>query len=314
LTLTTDPIALGEWIAVGRLQDLSEGQTRRTWLLGAPIVIDVGLASATARVEPGALPPVEIHRILADGSRGARLAVCQRYGHLWASYAAQPRPMIEMPEFEEMDRRLVTAGAIRVRTSAQRLVENFLDMGHFPYVHTGILGAEPGTEVAPYSVRLDEAAWEVHATECRFFQPQAAKSAGGGIEVLYHYRTSGPFVVMLYKTCPAAPKRQDLIGLFIQPLAEDHCDVHSFVLVIDPVTPEVELRHFQQVIFLQDRLIVEQQKPRRLPIWSDPELSVRADASATAYRRWLRSVGMRFGCEGAAAPPVPEQGAGHAAA
>jgi hypothetical protein len=80
------------------------------------------------------------------------------------------------------------------------------------------------------------------------------------------------------------------------------------VLVIDEDTPEVDLLHFQQVIFLQDRLIVEQQVPRRLPIWSDGECSVRADAAANAYRQWMRSVHMRFGCEGGPAAADPLKG------
>lgn len=301
MPLTDDPVALREWVAIGRRDDFppppsgsapgGRGRVLRTRLLGGELI---AYRDAQGRVQAG--PPA------ADGTLARGLAVRERYGHVWTTWSDDPRPMIEMPEFDEPDRRLVAAGAVTVRTSAQRLVENFLDMGHFPYVHTGILGDEPGTEVKPYEVETIRELAEVHARRCRFFQPQAAKSAQGGIEVEYHYRTSGPFVVMLYKTSPPAPGRQDLIGLFLQPMEEDHCEVHSFVLVIDPDTPDVDLLHFQQVIFLQDRLIVEQQVPRRLPLWQDTEMPTRADASASAYRRWMREVGMRFGCEGG--PPA----------
>ena len=48
----------------------------------------------------------------------------------------------------------VVGGSIAVGVSGLRVVENFLDMGHFPYVHTGILGAEPHTEVKEYDVEI----------------------------------------------------------------------------------------------------------------------------------------------------------------
>ena len=54
-------------------------------------------------------------------------------------------------------------------------------MTHFPFVHTDILGAEPDTEVLHYTTEIRRDVDEVWATNCRFFQPQAALSATGGI-------------------------------------------------------------------------------------------------------------------------------------
>jgi phenylpropionate dioxygenase-like ring-hydroxylating dioxygenase large terminal subunit len=68
---------------------------------------------------------------------------------------------------------VVSAGSIRVATSGLRVIENFLDMAHFPFVHTDILGAEPLTEVAAYDVEIDEAADEIRAVNCRFRSPRA---------------------------------------------------------------------------------------------------------------------------------------------
>ncbi len=62
-----------------------------------------------------------------------------------------------------------------MRCSPLRAVENFLDIAHFPFVHTDILGAEPHTEVAPYSVEIREAEDEVWAPKVKFYQPQAGK-------------------------------------------------------------------------------------------------------------------------------------------
>ena len=73
-----------------------------------------------------------------------------------------------MPEFKEDGRRLVVCGALTVRASALRIVENFLDMAHFPYVHTGILGEELITAVNDYKIEIREPEDEVWATEAVF--------------------------------------------------------------------------------------------------------------------------------------------------
>ena len=100
---------------------------------------------------------------------------------------------------------------------------------------------------------------------------------------------------MLYKSCPVKPDEHDVIGLFIQPVSEESCDVHSFVLVFDETNTDVELLHFQQQIFLQDRSILENQIPRRLPLAAGQEIPSKADTSSIAYRKWLKRTGLQYG-------------------
>ncbi len=64
------------------------------------------------------------------------------------------RSFQRLPEADEPDRRVVNCGTVAVRASGLRIVENFLDLAHFPFVHTDILGAEPHTEVTHYNVEI----------------------------------------------------------------------------------------------------------------------------------------------------------------
>ena len=123
----------------------------------------------------------------------------------------------------------------------------------------------------------------------------AAAAAEGGQITEYKYRVTHPYSTILYKTCPVREREWDLIGLFIQPTEEDACIVHSFVLVYDDDNTDTGLLHFQQNIFLQDRMILENQVPRKLPIDPRWEMPTRADASSIAYRRWLKSHGLVWG-------------------
>jgi phenylpropionate dioxygenase-like ring-hydroxylating dioxygenase large terminal subunit len=192
---------------------------------------------------------------------------------------------------------LVDVGLVRVKCSPLRAVENFLDIAHFPFVHTDILGAEPHTEVGRYDVAIRDEVDEVWATKVQFYQPQAAKSAAGGITTEYMYRVPAPTVSVLYKTCPPRPGEWDVITLFVQPLTETLCEVWPWMALFDDTTPLTDLIHFQQTIFLQDRSILENQQPSLLPLDPGLEIPTRADLTSVAYRRWLKRRGYTYGAQ-----------------
>ena len=147
------------------------------------------------------------------------LPIIKRFGLVWTTLGEPAGGLFALPEADEEDRRVVNCGTvIAVHASGLRIVENFLDMAHFPFVHTDILGAEPHTEVMHYNAEIRRDVDEVWATNCQFFQPQAALSATGGIMTDYIYRVMTPFATLLYKTCPNAANRWDVICLFVQPL------------------------------------------------------------------------------------------------
>lgn len=274
-----EPGTLDQWYVIDPLTDIPEGP-RQHRLLGADIV--------TRRSGDGTIVAT------LDGTREP-LPTRQRYGYLWLSLGRPDRDVLPIPEADEPDRRHVLCGAISVRSSGLRIVENFLDMAHFPFVHTDILGAEPQTEVLHYATEIRRDADEVWATDCQFYQPQAALSATEGIVTQYMYRVASPFVTILYKTCPNAANRWDVICLFVQPLAEDHCRAHPAMFLIDDQSKLADLVQFQQLIFLQDRIILENQRPLLLPLEPRAEIPTRADGSSVAYRRWLKEKGIVYG-------------------
>lgn len=282
MAITNDEVALHQWYAIERIEAIT-GIPQQRRLLGQDI-----LAGRDPNGE------VRISVIDAQGKPGRDLVARECYGHVWTTLG-NPGELFKVPEFDQPERRLITCGAVRVHTSAPRIVENFLDLSHFPYVHTDILGAEPNTEVESYRVEFREDVEELWAYDCQFLQPRAAASATDEHLAKYQYRVAAPFVVMLYKSCPIRPEENDVLGLFIQPIEEDVCDVHSFVLVFDDSNEDIDLLHFQQTIFLQDRSILENQIPKLLPLTPGSEIPIRADATSMAYRRWLRKMGLRFG-------------------
>ena len=274
-----DPELLDDWHAIADVGALPAAEPFTTRLFGVPIAVE--------RVSDGAL------RVTRTDT-GQAIPFREQYGFLWACLGEPFRDVLHVPEAFEDDRYVVTGGSIVVHVSGLRAVENFLDMGHFPFVHTGWLGEEPHTEVPSYKVEVTEED-EVLATECSFYQPVASPTADGGIMVDYTYKVSRPHTVALYKTNPVQPDRMDYIALFVQPVNEENRVAHPPLCYLKHDTNEAELRWFMQLIFAQDKPILENQLPRRLPLDPRAETPIRADKSAIAYRQWLRSKGVTYG-------------------
>ncbi|MEO1019761.1 MAG: aromatic ring-hydroxylating dioxygenase subunit alpha [Pseudomonadota bacterium] len=273
-----EPAARDQWYCIDAVDEIPASRSRNR-LLGVDLTIDRsdGVISVAITADDTTLP------------------VRKRYGYLWTTLGMPQRDIVPIPEAAEPDRRVVPCGAVAVRASGLRIVENFLDMAHFPYVHTDILGVEEQPEVPNYNCEIRRDVDEVWATNCQFFQPQAALSASGGIMTRYMYRVATPFITILYKTCPNADDRWDVICLFVQPLDPDRCRAHPVMFLIDDSSTDADLVHFQQLIFLQDRIILENQRPLLLPLEARAEIPTRADASSIAYRRWLKEKGLRYG-------------------
>lgn len=153
---------LDEWYPVGLFSQLTEAGSK-TGLMGEPIEV-IRTADGAARVTSG---------------DGRALPVRVRYGHVWSSLGTPAKELFAIPEADQPGRRFVDVGVVRVRCSPLRAVENFLDIAHFPFVHTDILGAEPHTEVQNYKVEIREKEDEVWATQVKFFQPQVQSRQPG---------------------------------------------------------------------------------------------------------------------------------------
>ena len=85
------------------------------------------------------------------------------------------------------------------------------------------------------------------------------------------------------------------IGIFIHPITDVRIRAHLFLSVIDDTTTDSELRSFQQSIIAQDKIILENHIPRRMPLDPGAEVPIRADATSIAYRRWLTELGVTYG-------------------
>ncbi len=258
----------------------------------------------------------------------------ERYGLVWVKLAAvlegpagsgRAESSAILPVFEaEQDNRLrkLNCGPYDVATSAGRIVENFLDMAHFGFVHEGWLGAREATAIDDYQVTPTPTG--LKATGCKAWQPQSSLHSRTPAQVEYTYEVVAPFAAVLTKIPDAASLAADVaanvaanaskpdsngnsagaahggayresIALFINPMGPEQSRVWFRMAVADFTAADDKLREFQHTIFMQDKPILESQSPKRLPLGLRAELHTVADKASSAYRRHLQAQGVTFG-------------------
>ena len=286
-----DPVALNQWYAIAALNEIPAGRVVRSELLGVPISYSVyGNGGAVAWLAQDSLPD---GAQIGSTALEARLPTRTDFGYLWTTVGEPDDGLFEIPEAAEPDRRVLNAGTLGIHTSGPRAIENFLDMGHLPFVHAGLLGEQPFTEIVDYQVEHRDG--EIYALNCLIFQPKATAAATAGKLVNYTFRVPHPLCALLYKWTPVDETRLDVIGLFVHPLRDDQVRAHLFNCLLDETNTDRQIRRFQQTILSQDKPVLENQVPPQLPLDADSETPTRADGTSNAYRRWLSGLGMTYG-------------------
>ena len=227
-----------------------------------------------------------------------RYAVQECYGLIWVQLQADPA--VPLPVFAaEADTQLrkVLCGPYDVATSAPRIVENFLDLAHFGFVHDGWLGMRGATHVEDY--RVDSTPTGLLATQCKAWQPQSSVHSIAPAQVEYRYEVVAPYTAVLAKVPDAASVAvhgfRESIALFISPLTPETSRVWFRLAMADFASPDTALQDFQHTIFMQDKPVLESQRPRRLPLDVRAEAHTAADKASSAYRRYLKHETITFG-------------------
>lgn len=224
--------------------------------------------------------------------RACTFEVCEAHGLVWARLEMSDSALPAFGAEHDPHLRKLLCGPYLVAASAPRIVENFLDMAHFGFVHEGWLGDRAHTALADY--RIEPTLQGFVATGCQAWQPQSNALSAQGSLVDYRYELTSPFSAVLTKLPQAQGGYRDEIGLFVCPQDAEQSVVWFRLAVTDRVSSDAELRAFQHTIFTQDQPILESQSPKRLPVRSG-ELFCAADRASAAYRRVLIERGISFG-------------------
>ncbi len=224
--------------------------------------------------------------------RACVFEACEASGLVWVRLETSDSALPAFDADHDPQLRKLLCGPYTVAASAPRIVENFLDMSHFGFVHEGWLGDRDHTALADY--RVEPTAHGFVATGCQAWQPQSNALAEQGSMVDYRYELTSAFSAVLTKLPQAQGAYRDEIGLFVCPQDAEQSVVWFRLAVSDRVSSDAELRAFQHTIFTQDQPILESQCPKLLPLRTG-ESHCAADRASAAYRRVLIERGISFG-------------------
>lgn len=211
------------------------------------------------------------------------------YGLVWVALEepCQPIPAFPGNEWEDPAHRTFLALECDWRTSAGRAVENFMDFSHFPFVHEGLLGSRDITVVQPHDIIETD-----YGLSYSIQQPEPASlhSAAGEL-VTWEYYLYRPFTIHLRKVTPDG--KATLISMAASPVVEDR--THMWLWIgrnydLDPAEDQ-SFVDFSTTIQAQDQVVVESQRPERIPVDLKEELHLKVpDASGIAFRRMLATI------------------------
>ncbi len=240
--------------------------------------------------------PAHPSRTPTEASALSSYLVREQYGLLWACLGDNPQNLPEFTDYENCIGRSLVLEPAPLASSGPRIVENFLDLAHFPFVHAGYLGDPQIPAINRYVVDVVEGV--LRLSDVSVWQPNPGPLATSGGPVSYEYTVSHPYAATLTKI-PSDIDGGDLGGFSIllvaSPRSETECLVWRVVTVRDPEVDVDAQRAFNLTIFEQDIKVVESQLPKKLPLDLRAEAHQPADAGSLAYRRWLIERGTTYG-------------------
>jgi phenylpropionate dioxygenase-like ring-hydroxylating dioxygenase large terminal subunit len=248
-----------------------------------------------------AIPQLQDPTRVPAKARVRTFGVQERYGLIWVALEPPRWPLPEVPELEDGSWILVSAGPYRWQCDAARQVENFTDFGHFPWVHPGLLGDLDRPVVPRHEVRT-----EGNVLHYSVVRPEASNSEdfpvfgndqAGPPERRSRYELHLPYTIVL--RLGWGSERGMVYFFASQPAGVDQST--GYVIIgrnYNLHQPARVLQEFEDTIFGQDQVVVESQRPERVPFDLADELHLKFDAVAVAYRKAMRSLGL------AASPPA----------
>lgn len=238
------------------------------------------------------IPALDPGQPIPRKARAIVYTAAERYGLVWVCLDEPRAPLPTFPEIDEPTFRtfLLYRGswdqAAVWETSAARMVENFIDSSHFPWVHSDIFGQRDMPRVPPLEVKRkeNELGWEIDI-------PVPAGNVMWGL-ARHRYRLEFPFNAQLTRVMPEGKRL--VVTLAVTPISAKRIRRHVLVsrdYALDQ--PDEEFRSFIRPATEQDRAVVESQRPEELPVDLAEELHVRGpDTPSVEYRRMLAEIGV----------------------
>ncbi|WP_028088727.1 aromatic ring-hydroxylating oxygenase subunit alpha [Dolichospermum circinale] len=333
-----DQILINDWYVVAKVEDCKPGSITTASLLGVKLVLwrsheqnspiqvwqdhcpHRGVALSMGEIvnntlvcayhgwrynEAGKCVQIPAHPdMIPPASAIAKTYHCQeRYGLVWVCLGNPVNDIPEFPEWDDPNYHKTYTKSYLIQASAFRVMDNSLDVSHFPFIHDGWLGDRNYTKVENFEVKLDKDGLTMGKYQ---FQTSRIVSDIEDDSWVNWLRLSHP----LCQYCVSESPEMRIVDLMtITPIDEDKSILQMLITwkclrMLDSKTLESKLLTEYDETIEQDIRILHAQQPARLPLlppkqintqWLLQEIHVPSDKCTVAYRRWLKELGVTYG-------------------
>lgn len=257
---------------------------------------DQGLCTDVPSSGPGAAIPPTAHLPCVN--------VEERYGLIWMCPGTPLLPVVEMPWEDDAAFRRINTGIEPWSVSAVRMVDNFMDVSHFPYVHIGTFGAAQDGLVAKVDLHDLDDQFFGYAYEVDASNPEEAQAISGSTDDVVHRQMSTGFHLpfLVRSTIKYEDGLEHILLLSSTPV-DDTQSLFTFVVwrnddhTLDPE----ETIAFDRAIGAEDKLMLEQ-IPGTLPLDRVGLANVQSDKPSVEWRRRFAEL---IGYDGSAPTSTP---------
>ena len=219
------------------------------------------------------------------------------HGVIWIAPEEPICGVIDIPEMNDPSLQVMWLPCTDVNATAGQFIDNFLDFGHFPFVHAGTFGAGEDQGIAPYDVQVSDDSWGfvvdyrhsinnnedplVATGEHPLLQPRIMR---------YTYRA--PFSATLRLEFPLTGMLNILV-IFLQPLDADNTRLYCAMIRNDCDTPAKvqEAIDYELAVLAEDLRIIENLWDNEIPLEAGhgtPQTHTRADRNTVEFRRIMK--------------------------
>lgn len=225
--------------------------------------------------------------------------VQERYGLVWVCLGEPAADLPHMPQEDDPSFRRITTELQSWSTAATRMVDNFLDISHFPFVHIGTFGTDTDPVVA--KIELESLGefygyqYEVEVTN----QDLGRSATGVGAPVLTRRMSTGFSAPLTVRSTIAYETGLEHILLLVTTPCDDETSLFTFVVWRNDdfgVSAEDVIR-LDRAVGAEDKVMLER-IPGTLPLDATTLVSVQSDKPSVEWRRRfaaLVGVGDRVG-------------------
>lgn len=217
----------------------------------------------------------------------------ERYGLVWLCLDEPLAGIPDMPWDDDPAYRRLNNPVERWHCATTRMVDNFLDYSHFPYVHRGSFGGATDAEVP--RMELQPLPDGFHGYEYDVVAANAVGEAAGAsgqttVTVSRHMSTGWVLPFAVRSTIEYQTGLHHILLLLSTPIDDDHSYFTFVVWRNDEfATPGDEVLRLDRLIGSEDKFMLERVLGT-LPLDATTLVSVQSDKASVEWKRQLRTL------------------------